>query len=365
MTVNKFLLNKEKEIKFNTFIGPWALPNEEIPAHIIWNVDFEFDSIKIFFPENIKFFDILNVGNYHKTKNTVSLFKNEIKRIDFPKYFGFIVAYTSIDIDKLKIFKDIKIVFYKDDKIIYKIILTAKIFRPKLVNKSEIDPIILTDGELNFTIPLNLECRGFGFIDIRLKALINKVEFSIDQNVIERVKENLEKKYSIITESYEKVEDKKIQINKKSLNNFFKALDKYIKMLNHLEESNENNGIKKEKIKKKITEFLDEKNVEFEFINDFFLELLDQIVIRNKFENILMRDPYLEIPNEKFNEFIEKIIISVNYHDLNGNEYEDLKIPLIVKDLRIEPKKTKINFKIDIENIKNYTFTNVEQIGRE
>ncbi len=334
MTVNKFLLNKGKEIKFDTFIGPWALPNEEIPAHIIWNVDFDFDFIKIFFPEKIKLIDILNVGHYHKEKNTVSLFKSEIKRIDFPKYFGFIVTYTFMDFDKLKLFKDIKIEFYKDDKIIFEIILTAKIFRPKLVNKSEIGPIILTDGELNFTIPLNLECRGFGFIDIKLKALINRVEFSIDQNVIERVKKNLEKKYSIITESYEQVEVKKIQINKKSLTNFFKVLNKYIKMLKDLEESNKNNGSEKKKIKKKITEFFDEKNVEFEFINDFFLELLDQIVIRNKFENILMRDPYLEIPNEKFNEFIERIIIFVNYHDLNDNEYEDLEIPLVVRDLQ-------------------------------
>ncbi len=50
-----------KKIKFKTYIAPWVLPNEDIPAHLIWDKDFEFNHIEIYLPEDIKLKEILNV----------------------------------------------------------------------------------------------------------------------------------------------------------------------------------------------------------------------------------------------------------------------------------------------------------------
>lgn len=352
--------NKRKIIKFKTFIAPWVLPNEEIPAHLIWNNDFKFDYLNIILPDNIILKDILNVKNWEINKNIINFSKENIQKTNFPKYFGFVVVYNLKPAKKLKIFKDIKIQFYRGDIQIYEKILTAKIFRPKLIDTSQINPLVLKDEELDINIPLTLECIGFGFIDLKLRAEINKICISVEKNLIEKVQDNLEKKYTFILDEKEKNGKKKIFINKKSIDNFFKVVENYQKLLKKNKESSE-----KKKIEKKITEFLEENNIERQYIIDLFLELLNQIKIRNKFENVLMRDSHLEIPRDNFNEFIKKIVIFVSYKDLIGNKYEDLEIPLTVKDLRKQPQKTKINFKVNIENITNETFIDIEKTRRD
>jgi len=214
-------------------------------------------------------------------------------------------------------------------------------------------------------VPLYLLCIGFGYVDIKLKALINKVEISVNKNLIEKVKENLKKRYKFIEEIDEssKVDDKednRIEVKKESIDKFFRVLDDYIELLktkNDLED--------KEIFEKKITDFLKENNVESRFVIDLFIELFNQIQIRNKFENVLMRDSYLEIPREIFNEYIEKIVIYISYKDLMKNEYNDVEIPLEINDLRLEPQNTKIYFKVDVENIENKIFHNVEKIKRD
>ena len=214
-------------------------------------------------------------------------------------------------------------------------------------------------------MPLYLLCIGFGYVDIKLKALINKVEISVNKNLIEKVKENLKKRYKFIEEIDEssKVDDKednRIEVKKESIDKFFRVLDDYIELLktkNDLED--------KEIFEKKITDFLKENNVESRFVIDLFIELFNQIQIRNKFENVLMRDSYLEIPREIFNEYIEKIVIYISYKDLMKNEYNDVEIPLEINDLRLEPQNTKIYFKVDVENIENKIFHNVEKIKRD
>ncbi len=42
--------------KFNveSFIGPWFLPNEEIPVHFTWDDNFEFDKILKEFSSDLK-----------------------------------------------------------------------------------------------------------------------------------------------------------------------------------------------------------------------------------------------------------------------------------------------------------------------
>lgn len=354
-----------KRIKFKTYIAPWVLPNEEIPVHLIWDNDFEFDYVKIFLPEDIILKEIINVDNYEIKKEIIIIPKKEIKKVHFPNFFGLLLNYTSIVIEKLKLFRDIKICFYKSEILRFETILTAKIFRPKIINKSELTPIILDDSTTEINVPLNLQCVGFGYVDLKLKASINKLVISIEKNLIEKVQENLENKYKIVEDidesnNTEKEKDNRVHVNKEAINRFFNVIDEYVKLL-----KTKKNLKEQEKFEKKITDFLAENNVESRFIIDFFFELFTQIKIRNKFENVLMRDSYLEIPREFFNEFVKSIVIYVSYKDLMDNEYNDVEIPLPITDLRSPPQNTTIFFKVDIENIKNDIFHNIEKIKRD
>ena len=168
-----------KKIKFKTYIAPWVLPNEDIPVHLIWNNDFEFDYVKIILPQDIALKEIINVNNYETKANIIKIPKNEIKRVSFPNFFGLILIYTLTKIEELKLFRDIKISFYKGNIPKFNTTLTAKIFRPKIINKSKIDPITLNDLTKEIHVPLYLLCIGFGYVDIKLKALINKIEISV------------------------------------------------------------------------------------------------------------------------------------------------------------------------------------------
>ncbi len=354
-----------KKIKFKKYIAPWVLPNEDIPVHLIWDNDFEFNHVKIFLPEDFKLKEILNVENYELKKKIITISKKDIKRVHFPNFFGLVLNYTSTVIEKLKLFRDIKICFYKSEILKFETILTAKIFRPKIIDKSKITPIILEDSTTDINVSLNLQCVGFGYVDLKLKALINKVQFSIEKNLIEKIRENLEDKYKIVEDiekstRTEKEEDKRVRVKKESIDRFFNVLDEYGKLVKIKKNMKE-----QEKFEKKITEFFAENNVESRFIIDFFIELFTQIKIRNKFENILMRDSYLEIPHEYLNEFVEKIVICVSYKDLMDNVYNDVEIPLPISDLRLAPQNTTIFFKVDIEKIKNDIFQNIEKIKRD
>jgi len=43
------------------YIAPWALCNEEIPIHLIWEPDFEYDYIQIHTPPEIVIREFLNI----------------------------------------------------------------------------------------------------------------------------------------------------------------------------------------------------------------------------------------------------------------------------------------------------------------
>jgi len=353
------------KIKFKRYIAPWALPNEDIPLHLIWDNDFEFSNVKIVLPEDITLKEVINVENYEIKKNSILIPKKEIKCVNYPNFFGLVLNYTSF-IEDLLLFRDVKISFIKNDDILrFETVLTAKILRPKIINKSKIEPIILEDSTTKIIVPLDLQCVGFGYIDLKLKALINKVQISIEKNIIEKIRENLEKNYKIIENSEEfnkiqKDDDGRIYVNKESVDSFFNVLDSYAKLIKTKKDPE-----KKEKIGKKITEFFTENNVESRFVLDFFHELFTQIKIRNKFENVLMRDSNLEIPHEHFNEFVESIVIFVEYKDPMENEYNDVEIPLSIIDIRSQHQNTNICFNIKIENIENDIFHNIDKIKRD
>jgi len=351
----KFKWERDSKISFEQFIAPWVLPNEEIPMHIKWNQDFEFDFIEIDYPKDVDFVEVINVNNFKEEESKIIILKEYVRYImynnSFSSYFGIIFLYEDINFKELKLFKDILIVFKKDEKIIKQFNMTAKIFRPMLINISNLNPITIDNNSINHSVHLSLESKGFGYVSTFIEVKINKLKISFDESILERIEKKLKKKYGEILEEFNEEEFKeKLKLEKDSVKNFIKVLDNYIS--------------KKEELDEKITDYLSEENVELSLIFDFLIELVKEVKIQNKYENLLLKSPSLELPKESFNEIINQIIIYINYKDLVKNEYPPVEIPLNIIDRRDKPQNTVINFQIKINNIIDNSFYDIEKIGR-
>jgi len=123
-------------INFETFIGPWVLPNEEIPVHITWDKDFDFDFIITKVPRDLDFVEAINILDYEIQETNIKILKDNIKKLGsdhiFPNFIGLIFVFRDNNFNGLKIFKDIEIIYYKNQDMLKNISLIAKIFRPRL-----------------------------------------------------------------------------------------------------------------------------------------------------------------------------------------------------------------------------------------
>ena len=351
----KFKWEKDSKIYFEQFIAPWVLPNEEIPMHIKWNQDFEFEFIEIEYPKDVEFTEVINVNSFKEEKSKIIIQKEDIRYIiynySFLSYFGIIFLYKDINFKELKLFKDIIVSFKKNDNIIKQFNMTAKIFRPMLINISNLNPITINDNNINHSVHLSLESKGFGYVSTYIEVKINRLKISFNESILERIEKKLKKKFGKILKEFNEEEFKdKLKLNKDSIENFMKVLENYV--------------AKKEEFGEKITDYFSEENIELSLIFDFLIELVKEVKIQNKYENLLLKSPSLELPKESFNELINQIIIYVNYKDLQKNEYPPVEIPLDIIDMRDKPQNTVINFQIKINNIVDNSFYDIEKIGR-
>lgn len=360
------ITNKDRKEDYNnldkpdfiTFISPWVLPNEEIPLHLNWEKDFSFEQVEILFPEDLNFVESINI-NCLEFKNSKILIKKQDIRVfkqilDFPNFFGLIFKNANIEFKKLVLFHEIKISFIENDKVVEEIILIAKIFRPVLFNNSQLEKIILSDENKEYNVSLNLILKGFGFVSTSIEVIINRIKISFDESAVKKVYEKLKKKYKSFLKSEDNKAKNIIEITEESINKFKVMLQDYI-----AKEESENGKITS------LVEQFDKENINILLIIDFIVELIKESKIRQKFENILLKNPFIEIPKEKFNEFIDSIQILIHYEDLIGNIYEPLVIPLDIIDYRTDPQEFIINFKIEINNIENKTFYEVDKLERD
>ena len=349
---------KLPNIKIESYICPWVLPNEEIPAYIIWDKDFEFNDIKIEIPDDLTLVKFINIENYHQENNLFIFHKEMVKNHDvnknYPCFFGIIFEFKNLNFDALKISKEIKIRFYKGSEIIYEFPLTAKIFRPKLDNISEIEPVDLIDQRNDYKINLNFQCKGFGFVSTSIEVEINKMKFTFDDSIFSRVYKKLKIKYEEVIK--ENSDDSSFEVTQK-LKKKIKP-ESVIKFLNIIEKfTHEENQLNHEIIK----EFEDE-NVDVYLVIDFIVEVVEEVKIRYKNENVLLNTPVLELPKESFDEFISKIKLFIHYEDLKGNKYSPLTLELMVNDKRSHPQQTKINFIVNVDKIEDHTFKDIENV---
>jgi hypothetical protein len=147
------------------FVAPWALPNEKIPIHLIWESEFSYDIIRVRLPKEFKVHEFLNVEDYLIEGSTIL-----IKKLMTPNYFGLVLYSTEI-YKEILTRKEILVEFLFQGQVKYKHTFTARIIRPKLqiieapkiiVVKEGIDPRKL----INFSVKYS----GLGRARIRIEA---------------------------------------------------------------------------------------------------------------------------------------------------------------------------------------------------
>ncbi|MBA7672247.1 hypothetical protein ES703_80422 [subsurface metagenome] len=350
-------LKFENGINFESFIGPWVLPNEEIPVHLTWDYNFEFNKILIEFPSDLIFIELINAVYKTKNNSKIVIEKQDIKHLGHgthPNFIGIIFIYKEFNFIGLKQFHDIKFKFLnKSGEIVKNIMLTAKIFRPKLKNISEIQPIQLTDNENDYTVDINLIYEGFGIVSIKLEPEINKSKIPFDQPIFEKVIENLEVRYITYLEAQKTqsdIQESEIEIDDEKVSIFIDLLKKF----------NEDKFTRETD----IGNLMKDNNIEGVLISDFYNELIKELRLRYRYENVILNNPNVNIPQEKFYDIIHSSKILIHYKDLNENIYEPVEIDLNLKDHRSDFTKTKINFKIQIKKITDNAFKDIERVRR-
>jgi len=146
------------------YIAPWALPNEEIPAHLFWVPDFQYDAIIVKFPPDIILKDLFNVESFEQKDSIITV--NKLKTGNF---FGFVVALEKLFEEQHKK-EQILIDFFSKGKKVYSHVFEVNIFRPKLSLKEAPSRMVLTDDtDVSNLLNIALEVSGFGQIEVRLE----------------------------------------------------------------------------------------------------------------------------------------------------------------------------------------------------
>ena len=349
--------NLENLINFESFIGPWVLPNEEIPIHITWNKDFDFDQILVEFPSDLSYVELINAVYSEISNTNIIIMKNNIKHLGHgthPNFIGIIFIYREINYEGLKRFYDIDFKFLnKIGEIVEEIKLTAKIFRPKLRNITEIPPTKLIDNKNDYSVEINLIYEGFGFVAIKLEPEINKSKIPFDKSIFENVIENFEKKYIPYLENVNSTDDK----NDSTLEIDVEKYDIFMQLLKKFNED-------KTTREKDIGKLLKEKRIQDLLITDFYNELITELRLRYKYENVVVKNSNISIPREKFRDIIHNSKLRIYYKDLNDNSYDPVEIDLDLQDHRSNIEKPMINFKIQIKKITDNTFRDIEKVRR-
>jgi len=146
------------------YIAPWALSNEEIPIHLVWDPSFEYKSIQVETPEGITVKDFFNVDSIEKRGSRLTI--NALKT---PNYLGFLVSSQKVH-QKPHIRKEIKVQFISSDNEKHSHSFVANIYRPFLTLIEKPKKVILSDdSNLRKLVSISLKLQGFGRIRTRFE----------------------------------------------------------------------------------------------------------------------------------------------------------------------------------------------------
>ncbi len=346
MSYNKLL----ESIKFNEFISPWVLPKENIPCHLIWDKDFNFDYVSISLPKDIILVETINVAQEKSESDHIIIKKTDIikatKFQNFPNFFGLILRYENLDLPYLKMFIDIVIQFYgADNSLVLEKRFTAKIFSPILINRSKLEPKILQDNVTHYNTKIDLEYRGFGLIATHSEVKINQITFDIKTDIEQRIRQR-------ILDLISRTSDESIKtITNAEVDAFFDEIEKF--------------KASSEPQERGFSDLLRKSNANLNLFYLFIQELLEELHVRLQSQNVTLDAPLLKIPKEQFNIKVVSLELFVYYKDLQENIYQPVVVVIPIKDTRSKPQMTTIDFEIQINRIIDNRFEDIEKERRD
>lgn len=144
------------------YIAPWALPKEEIPIHLVWEPNFEYDVIQILLPPRMEVKEFFNVESYEIADSNIV-----VKDLKSPNFFGFVVFLNEICKEQHEK-KEITVNFVREGKVQHSHLFTANIYRPRLTVVEKPERIVLSDdSDPHNLVNIALKISGFGWIEIR------------------------------------------------------------------------------------------------------------------------------------------------------------------------------------------------------
>ncbi len=144
------------------FIAPWALPREEIPIHLVWEPNLEYDFIHVLIPPLMEVKEFFNVESYVRKDSIIV-----IKQLKTPNFFGFVVFFNEICKEQHEK-KEIIVNFVRQGKVQYSHLFTANIYRPILTVVEKPECIVLSDeSDPRSLVNISLKISGFGWIEVK------------------------------------------------------------------------------------------------------------------------------------------------------------------------------------------------------
>ena len=321
------------------YIAPWALCNEGIPIHLVWEPDFEYDCIRIHTPPEIVVSEFFNVESYEKKNSEILV--NSLKT---PNFFGF-VASSVKTIENQHEIKTITVESISKNEAKYRHTFTANLYRPKLALVEGPKSVALTDDtDLQKLVNVSLKISGFGRIQIR-------TEVSSGGEFVSRAeplyREIIQRMISTFKLGEPTKEEKGIQINplyiQETAKSFIEKMEKGEFPLN----------VDKEDLKEFKTwlEQDDTRNKLMDMVSRHVENLLiDSLLFyfeRHPTDNV---DLIQGKPVSLIERATQQISIRFRYRDSVNNEYEPLLVKIPIEDARTEKaKETKIEIPINIK----------------
>lgn len=314
----------------NTYIAPWALPNEVIPFHCVWEPEEKLSKICFQFPEDYELIDTLNFTKY-ECDHSNRLISINISDLKSNNYFGAVISYVKI-CDEIERKDDVEVKFLNNKEIISIKKFNTRVVRPKIIIEKIEKPIRIDDkSNLNKLINLNVTHKGFGTANIDIQVTerdknISKYS-SIYFDMIKKIFEEISEKLSDLDDAF----DDNISLNKDMMK---KIADSFLDITNEKdnpfglseEEINEAKEIIRDKAQQEIAYRVFLKN-----LSTIFLSALLYYNDRHPDDSIrlLYGNMAADITGK-----IEELDVTITYFDSQYNEYPKENTKIMILDNR-------------------------------
>jgi hypothetical protein len=334
-------IQETQTIFVSEYIAPWALPNEEIPVHLMWKSEKKFDQIHVLPAANMLIKELYNVKD-SITSNSETI----IKELFSPNFFGFTVISNKLT-NKKHEKKEIIVKFLANGKVVHSRSFIANIYRPELSIMEKPNSVTLRDNsDPEELLDISLKISGFGSIEVttevsfggkfepsieplfqemarRASAMYRKGDLTDTQNSLDVIP---------ISKDASSLRKRKMEINPLFIRKTTRALIDQLKkgeftLINENDIEDFKKWVKKEKNKKHLQRVLSEhlENIIIESILYYFNKYpTEGVALHGGSPSVIIRNA------------VQELRIRFKYRDSMLNEYDPMPVEIPVQDLRVD-----------------------------